>query len=58
MNSRKLLKTTFQNKKEIVSVVFDGINDYDLFINKGKRCIKSVNIVKVLINHAVTNKKY
>ncbi|XP_061390593.1 uncharacterized protein LOC133325908 isoform X2 [Musca vetustissima] len=36
MNSRKLLKTTFQNKKEIVSVVFDGINDYDLFINKVK----------------------
>lgn len=31
-----LLKTNFQNNREIVAVNFDGANNYDLFVKEGK----------------------
>ncbi|XP_073822254.1 uncharacterized protein isoform X2 [Musca autumnalis] len=37
MNDLKLIKTTFQTRKEIVAVQFDGFNDYNLFVNEVKK---------------------
>ncbi|XP_073822260.1 uncharacterized protein [Musca autumnalis] len=54
MSGLKLIKTTFQTRKEIVAVKFDGLNDYNLFVNEVK---KTYNIPP-LTDVEVLNKEF
>ncbi|XP_073826088.1 uncharacterized protein [Musca autumnalis] len=54
MSGLKLIKTTFQTRKEIVAVKFDGINDHNLFVNEVK---KTYNI-SPLTDVEVLNKEF